>query len=258
VVHFDEPITNRAAAEKALIVNAKTRGHHTITGVWYWVDAQNVHWRPKLPTGTYLPTGAHITVTAKVYGVQVGNGLYGQADQSVSFTIGEKRVSIADDKTHTVKVYFGDHLVRTMPTSMGQHMSVEGTHGQVSLWTMSGTYTVIGKENPATMSSASFGLPVNSPFGYAPEKVYLATRISTDGIYLHSAPWSVGQQGYSDVSHGCLNLSPENAQWYYADAHSTIGDVVIVKPMGGPTIQVWQNGDWSVPWSQWVAGSALH
>ena len=50
---------------------------------------------------------------------------------------------------------------------------------------MPGTYTVIGHENPAIMSSASYGLPANSPLGYAPEKVYWATKISTDGIYLH-------------------------------------------------------------------------
>jgi len=248
VVHFDEPITNRKAAEKALEVS--TVPH--VEGVWNWIDAQNVHFRPK----EYWPSGTKVTITARVYGVQVGSGLYGQQDVSVSFKIGVKYVSVADDTTHRVYVYKADHRIRVMKTSMGMHLYVPGTNGQVSLYTMDGTYTVIGHENPANMSSESFGLPANSPYGYAPEKVYLATKISTDGIYLHSAPWSLGDQGNTDVSHGCLNLSPEDAQWFYD--HSKIGDPVIVRHVGGPKIQIWQNGDWSVPWTTWVKGSALH
>jgi lipoprotein-anchoring transpeptidase ErfK/SrfK len=249
VVHFDEQVTDRKAAEKALVVT--TTPH--VDGVWNWVDSQNVHWRPK----TYLTTGTRVTVSANVYGVQVGPGLYGQADQSISFKIGAKHIAVADDKTHLVRVYFNGKVVRTMPTSMGMGGWVTGTGGQkISLWTMPGTYTVIGHENPAIMSSASFGLPANSPYGYAPEKVYQATKISTDGIYLHSAPWSVWAQGHSNQSHGCLNLSPENATWYFKN--SQIGDVVVVSNTGGPKLQIWQNGDWSVPWATWVKGSALH
>lgn len=30
--------------------------------------------------------------------------------------------------------------------------------------------------------------------------------------FVHAAPWSVAQQGSSNVSHGCINLSPDNAQ----------------------------------------------
>ena len=254
VVHFDEQIGDRAAAEKALSVVARTPSGAHLSGSWFWVDSQNVHWRPKLAAGEFLPTGTHVTVRAAVYGVQVGPGLFGQEDRSVSFTIGRKMLTVADDKTHMVTVTYG-HTKLTMPTSMGKHLYVDGSNGQVSLWTMSGTYTVIGKEDPAIMSSASFGLPANSAYGYAPEKVYKATRISTDGIYLHSAPWSIWAQGNTDTSHGCLNLSPDNATWFYE--HSLIGDPVIVKDMGGPKIQIWQNGDWSMPWSQWAAGSAL-
>ncbi|MDP9093081.1 MAG: Ig-like domain-containing protein [Actinomycetota bacterium] len=247
VVHFDEQITDRKAAQQALIVN--TTPH--VDGVWSWIDSQNVHWRPK----DYLPTGTSVQVTAKVYGVRVGPGLYGQANQSVTFRIGAKHVSIADDKTHTVKVYFSDKLVRIMPTSMGQGGYVTGTGGQqIALWTMPGTYTVLTHENPAIMSSDSYGLPANSAKGYPPEPVYWATKISVDGIYLHELDTTVWAQGNTDVSHGCLNLNHDNAMWYYQNA--LVGDVVTVINTGGPGIQVWQNGDWSVPWSTWVRGSA--
>jgi lipoprotein-anchoring transpeptidase ErfK/SrfK len=248
VVHFDERITNRKAAEQALHV---TTSPH-VDGSWYWIDDSTVHWRPR----KYYQSGTKVTVSADIYGVQVGDGLYGQADTAVSFKIGVKHVSIADDKTHQVSVYFNDKLQRKMPTSMGQGGYVTGDDGQrISLWTMKGTYTVIGHGDPVLMDSSTFGLPVNSPKGYK-EYIYLATQISTDGIYLHRLDSTVWAQGSRDLSHGCLNLNADNAKFFYDT--SQIGDVVQVINTTGPSITVGQNGDWSVPWSTWVAGSALH
>jgi lipoprotein-anchoring transpeptidase ErfK/SrfK len=155
-----------------------------------------------------------------------------------------------------VKVYFSGKLVRTMPTSMGQHTGETVNGNYISFFTMDGTYTVLEHDDPAIMSSASYGLPANAPGGYAPEPIYYATKISTDGIYLHELDTTVwAQDNGIDVSHGCLNLNQSNAIWYYDN--SQIGDVVEILHNGGPTIQIWQNGDWSVPWSTWVAGSAL-
>jgi lipoprotein-anchoring transpeptidase ErfK/SrfK len=246
VVHFDESITNKAAAEKALLVTSTPH----VDGSWFWVDDQNVHYRPR----DYWPSGAHVTVSANVYDVDVGSGFYGESDVTASFTIGARQVSIADDQRHTVSVYVSDQLVRTMPTSMGRHTTVQSPRGPVSFWTMNGTYTVIEHDNPAIMSSASYGLPANAPGGYPPEAVYYATKISTDGIYLHELDSTVRDQGRRDVSHGCLNLNKSNAVWYYN--HSQIGDVVQVNMPGAPGIRLWQNGDWSVPWETWLAGSA--
>jgi lipoprotein-anchoring transpeptidase ErfK/SrfK len=247
VVHFDEVVTDRKAAEKALSV---TTSPH-VNGVWNWVDDSNVHWRPY----QFFKPGTKVTVAAKMYGVDVGQGLYGQADVSTSFKIGAKHVAVANNKTHRVKVYFSGKMVRNMPTSMGQGGTVTGKFGPISLWTMPGTYTVLAHENPAIMSSDSYGLPANSPLGYAPEKVYWATKISIDGIYLHQLDLTVWAQGNTNVSHGCLNLNLDNAKWYYQ--HAQVGDVVQVIHSGGDKIRLDQNGDWSVPWSTWVKGSAL-
>jgi lipoprotein-anchoring transpeptidase ErfK/SrfK len=247
VVHFDESIQDKAAAERALSVTTVP----AVTGVWNWVSDTDAHWRAQ----HYLAPGTKVTVTAKVYGVRVGPGLYGQADQSVSFTIGPSHISIADDRTHMVKVYYSGKLVRTMPTSMGRGGWVSGVGGQqVSLWTMPGTYTVLSHHDPVLMDSASFGIPHDSPFGYK-EYIPLATQISTDGIYLHELDATTWAQGNTDVSHGCLNLNYANAKFFYTT--SLIGDVVQVVHTGGPPLKIWQNGDWSVPWSTWVKGSAL-
>jgi lipoprotein-anchoring transpeptidase ErfK/SrfK len=246
-VHFDEQVNERKA-EKALQVTTTP----SVTGGWYWADDQNAYWRPQ----HYYASGTKVTVSAKVYGKDVGHGLYGQADQSVSFKIGARHISVANAKTHEVTVYFNDKLVRTMPTSMGQGGVVEGQNGPIYLWTMPGIYTVINHENPAIMSSDSYGLPADSPLGYAPEEVYWSTKISTDGIYLHELDATVWAQGHQNVSHGCLNLNYSNAKWYFN--HSLIGDVVKVVHSGGPKINFNQGGQWSVPWSEWLKGSAAN
>jgi uncharacterized protein YodC (DUF2158 family) len=85
--------------------------------------------------------------------------------------------------------------------------------------------------------------------------VYWSTKISVDGIYLHELDATVWAQGHQNVSHGCLNLNYTNAKWFYN--LSRVGDVVQVVHSGGPKITFDQGGEWSVPWSTWLKGSAL-
>jgi lipoprotein-anchoring transpeptidase ErfK/SrfK len=245
-VHFDEAIANKAAAEKHLKVTASPPQ----TGSWYWMDDQNVHFRPQ----HYWKAGTKVTVAADVYGVQVAPGMYGQADAGTSFKIGASHVSIADDKTHMVKVYKAGKLIKKMPTSMGKGGSEQVNGQTITFWTQRGTYTVLDQGNPVRMDSRTFGLSLDAG-GYN-VLVDWATRISTDGIYVHSAPWSVWAQGKQNTSHGCLNVSPANAEWFYK--WSQPGDVVQVKNTGGAPLEVWQNGDWGLSWKKWQAGSAVH
>ena len=250
VVHFDEPITNKAAAMKALLVT--TTPH--VPGAWYWVDNSNVHFRPQ----NYWPTGTKVTLTANVYGVEVGTGLYGQSDVSASFTIGRKQLTIANDNApqiNKVNVYnAAGTLLRSMNTSMGEHTGETVNGNYINFYTPYGNYTVLDHENPAIMSSASYGLPANAPGGYAPEPIYYSTKISTDGIYLHELDTTVWAQNHGyDVSHGCLNLDQANAIWFFD--HSIPGDPVVIHgTKGAPQVQLWEGGDWSVPWSTWAAG----
>ena len=246
VTHFDEPITDKVAAERALGVQTAP----PVAGSWYWADDQNVHWRPQ----NYWAPGTHVTVHATVYGIPLGDGLFGQDDAQTSFTIGDAHISVADDATKQVTVTDNGQVVRTMPTSMGRG-GTEVVGGQtLSFWTQPGIYTVLDKANPVIMDSSTYGLPVNSRLGYK-EKINYATRISNDGIYLHELADTIWAQGNTNVSHGCLNLSPDNARWFYD--FSVPGDVVEVRGTGGAPLELWQNGDWSVPWDQWLAGSAL-
>ena len=58
--------------------------------------------------------------------------------------------------------------------------------------------------------------------------------MSYSGIFFHSAPWSLGEQGYTNTSHGCLNMSPSNAKWIYDNTKR--GDIVLVKNTVGGTL----------------------
>jgi len=246
VAHFDEPITDNAEAERRLVVTASP----PVSGSWNWVDDQNARWRPE----HYYTPGSTLTVDAKVYGIQLAQGVFGQQDEHVHVTIGESHVSVADDHTHQVSVYRNGALVRSMPTSMGIGGTEQVGGRSLSFWTPPGIYTVLDKGNPVVMDSSTFGLPKNSRLGYR-ETINYATRISTDGIYLHQLDATVWAQGNTDTSHGCLNLNGDNAKWFYD--FSVPGDVVEVRNTGGPPLTLAQNGDWTIPWDQWRKGSAL-
>ncbi|WP_375486006.1 Ig-like domain-containing protein [uncultured Mycobacterium sp.] len=247
VAHFDEEIADRAAAERALSVTTSP----PVQGSWYWVDGQNAHWRPE----RYYAPGTTVTVDARIYGIPVGNGIFGQEDTHVSFKIGDSHVSIADDTTKQISVFDNGKLVRTMPTSMGMGGTQEIAGRTMSFWTPPGVYTVLDKGNPVVMDSSTYGLPKNSRLGYR-EIINYAVRISVDGIYVHELDSTVWAQGNTDTSHGCLNINGENARWFFD--FSQPGDVFEVRNTGGPPLGLDQNGDWTVPWDQWRKGSALH
>lgn len=246
VARFDEHIPDRAAAERSLRVITNP----PVEGAWTWVDDQTAHWRPQ----RYYSPGTILTVAADLYGVALGDGLYGQEDARVRLRIGDAHFAIADDATKQVTVYVNGNLVRTMPTSMGMGgIQTIGGH-TFSFWTPPGVYTVMDKAKAVVMDSSTYGLPLNSRLGYR-ETINYATRISTDGIYLHQLDETVWAQGNTNVSHGCLNLNADNARWFYQ--FSQPGDVVEVRNTGGAPLAIWQNGDWGVPWDQWLAGSSL-
>lgn len=238
VVKFDQDVADRAAAEKALQVNANPPQ----PGGWYWLSKREVHYRPQ----NYWQPGSTVTVTAKVYGVNLGNGVYGQTDRTETLKIHDSWIAKADGKTEKLQIFHNGQLVNTMPMSLGSP----------GFPTHEGTHVVSDKQPSIIMDSCTYGVCKGQP-GYYREQVALDERISNDGEFVHSAPWSVGQQGNSNVSHGCVNLAPADAQWFYD--RFGLGDVVEITNSGGSALPIWDTyGDWAASWPQWQAGSALH
>lgn len=235
-VRFDESITNRAAAEQAIKVTTTPE----VDGAFYWLNNREVRWRP----AEYWKPGTKVSVEVNSYGVDFGDGLFGQDNASTDFTIGDEVIAVADDSTKTLTVRRNGEVVKTMPISMGKN----------STPTNNGVYIIGERFAELVMDSSTYGVPVNSPNGYRTEVDY-ATQMSYSGIYVHGAPWSVGSQGYSNVSHGCLNVSTSNAQWFYENTKR--GDIVEVVGTVGSVLPGTDGlGDWNIPWSQWRAGNA--
>jgi lipoprotein-anchoring transpeptidase ErfK/SrfK len=237
-VYFDDPVTDKAAVESHLQVTSST----PTDGVWSWLGDSEVHFRPS----TYWPANTQVTLDANLYGIDFGAGIWGEKNRSVSFSIGAKHVSVADAGSHMMQVYDGDQLVQTYPISAG---SAENP-------SRNGPHVVTESFRNITMDSSTFGLAVDAPGGYRADVEY-AVRISNNGEFVHGAPWSVDQQGNSNVSHGCINLSTERAAWFFQ--FSLPGDVVEINNSIGPTLSAADGDiyDWAIPWDQWQAGSAL-
>jgi len=235
-IQFDENIPDRVAAQRAIKITTTP----AVEGAFYWLNNREVRWRP----AQYWAPGTKVDVAVNIYGVDMGDGLFGQEDVKTSFTVGDAVVSTIDDNTKTLTVTRNGEVIKTMPVSMGKS----------STPTNNGTYIVGARFPHIVMDSSTYGVPVNSPNGYRTD-VDWATQISYSGIFVHAAPWSVGSQGNSNVSHGCVNVSTSNGQWFYSN--SKRGDIVQVNnTVGSPLSGTDGLGDWNIPWDQWKAGNA--
>jgi lipoprotein-anchoring transpeptidase ErfK/SrfK len=236
-VRFTSAVANRAAVEARLKVTTSV----PVPGAWRWMNDHEVHWRPK----DYWPANTEVWFDADLNGVDAGNGLIGNVHRTAHFRIGASHVSIANAGAHTLTVYENGAVVRSFPMSAGRDKYP----------TMSGRHLVLGKAADVIMDSSTNGIPINSPDGYY-EHVAWDTQISSTGEYVHAAPWSVDDQGSDNVSHGCINLSTANAQWFFN--FSQRGDVVEVTGTSRPPNDDIAMVDWKLPFDQWVQGSAFY
>jgi lipoprotein-anchoring transpeptidase ErfK/SrfK len=239
VVTFDRPIpdSKRAAVEAGLSVTATP----AVIGAWHWMSDQEVHWRPP----TYWKPGTKVVLTSDLQGLNFGHGVWGASGRHhTSFVIGPSHISEVDIATHEMRVYDNGTLIKTFPVSTGRD----------SLPTMDGVHIAIEKSQVVQMDSATVGIPKGSP-GYYNETVFWDVRISDGGEFVHAAPWSVAQQGHINVSHGCVNLSPANAKWFYNWALR--GDVIdVYDGVRPPSATDPGTADWNMTWKQWLAGGA--
>ena len=161
--------------------------------------------------------------------------MYGYHTLTQQFRIGPSLIVVASTATHHMKLYKDGKLYRTWPISSGR----PGDN------TPNGTYLTIEKGNPVLMKGPGYRLEV--PW---------SVRFTWSGDYLHDAYWSVGEQGFTNVSHGCVNMAPADAEVYYKMA--VPGDPVTI--LGSPKNGVWDNGwtYWFLSWSEILKGSALH
>lgn len=207
---FDKPITDRAKAEATLGV----RTAPALDGKFYWISDTEVRWRPL----EFYPPNTTVTVYA--------------GGRQQSFRTGDAVVTTYDDNTKMMTTTRNGEVVREMRASSGRPQYA--THN--------GTYYTGWRAREVQMDSSTWGLARDA--GGYDTTVNDGVRLSYDGIFVHSAPWSVADQGVRNVSHGCFNLSPEDARWFYENTRN--GDPVIVKNTLGREFGAFDGqGDWN-------------
>lgn len=233
---------HRAAIEKQASVTVTPEQ----TGSWGWVENRILMWRPQ----EYWTPGTTVDIHLAFAGVKVGDSQYLADDTDYSISIAGTRVEmICDLGTQHMDVYQDGSLLRTCPVSTGK----------VGHETYSGTKVIMQKYDTFTMDSSTYGVPADSSEGYKTE-VPNCQRVTWSGEFLHAASWSVASQGVTPTSHGCTNLSPDDAAWLMTITH--IGDPVVFNgTTPGGSYLAFQPGDgvgcWTYDWDSWQQQSAL-
>lgn len=236
VVEFVRPVPAeaRAGVQRRMFVTTDPPQ----PGVWHWVEngSQAFYRAPE-----FWQPGTTISVRIALDGHPTGDGWYGDTDRSATATIGDRVELIVDNAGKTMSVYRDGELLRTMPVSLGKP-STPSSSGQM---------VVMSKERSTVFDTFAELGPTE---GYRVDISY-AMRLTWGGEFIHAAPWSVADQGVRNVSHGCVNLSWDNAEWLFGVAK--VGDPVTVTgteralgPGNGWTA-------WDLSWDEYVQGSAL-
>jgi lipoprotein-anchoring transpeptidase ErfK/SrfK len=239
MVRFAAPVQNRAAVERSLEVRTST----PVVGAWHWFSGTDVVYRPR----TYWPAHTRVRLLAHLTGLRLTRTAYGAQDVALGFGIGDSHITVASARNHHQVVRINGLRARRMPISMGKG-------GRFAYTTTSGVHLTMEKAHHVVMDSASVGCPPGCPDHYRHD-VYFAVRISDSGEYEHSAPWSVGDQGSHNVSHGCINLGPHDARWFYRLTQP--GDVVEVTGTRRRLAAGNGWGFWQLTWPEWLTTSHL-
>jgi lipoprotein-anchoring transpeptidase ErfK/SrfK len=235
----DVPESQRAAIQRRLFVTSSPAQE----GAWNWISSSyhnpgsEIHYRPKEYWQPGTKVHARIALGGMPWGVQ---GVYGRNDLTLDFTIGDAQIITIDNATKQMTFTVNGDVVKTFPVSLGKP----------STPSVSGTMLIMSR-NP----TYHFDTRREDGLGGYVVDVKFAEQLTTSGQFIHAAPWSVAQQGHTNISHGCVNISTANAQWVYDTV--TVGTPVVVR--GTEEKLVWGDGftDWDIPWTEYVKGSAI-
>lgn len=233
-IRFSEPVENKAEVLKAFNVSSTSKQEVRAR----WVNDKKVRFRPK----DYWAANSTITVDVKLFGVEYGNGMVGNFDDTWKVKIGERKIAVADAKSKQMTMYVNGKIVKQYPVTMGGKD-----------WPSSNGVNVIMDQYPKIRFDAStIGLKPGDPQWYDPFDAKNASRLSNNGEFVHEAlPAAFPVLGKENISHGCIGMSPEAAK-YFID-NMTRGDVVDIKNAAGPPISMEAGmGDWNIPWDKYA------
>ena len=235
IVHFGQSIPSKYRADVQRRMTVKTTPAQV--GIWHWVSPKEIHYRPK----TYWQPNTKISYKVQLGGVRMGDSAYGRSDFTVDLKTGRSLVMTVDNKTKKMTVKRNGKVLRTIRISLGKRSTPSS----------SGTMIVMEKKRKTVFDTRA---ELGPEEGYRTDIEY-AQRITWSGQFIHAAPWSEGDQGRRNVSHGCVNISMKMGEWLFN--RTMLGDPITVKG----TEEKLRNGngwtDWNMSWDQYVKGSAL-
>jgi lipoprotein-anchoring transpeptidase ErfK/SrfK len=239
IAQFSKKVTDAHAFDKAVTV---TVNGQPANGAWFWVNsnsgyAMEAHYRPQ----GYWPAHSVIEMTMPIKGLAAGRGLAFDDSLTLRMNIGAAHISTVDGGSEQMIVTSDGRTVNTFPVSLGK----------ADTPTYLGTKVVMEKKNPQHMVSAPGEA---NPYSL---DVPWSVRLTNSGEFVHAAAWNTGNIGSRSTSHGCTNLTVDDAKWFYN--FSIIGDVVTYADTGTSNVMPsWDGlGDWNVSWPQWQAGNLL-
>lgn len=225
-IEFAYPVSDK---HKALLEKAAAVETSQPVGVaaWSWPTDSIMAYRPK----EFWPASTDVKVDFD----WVKNDL-ADMDPTVKFRVGREMITTISANTLVGKVKRGGVVIRKVAVSLGKPG-----------WeTTSGIKAIMERYQMKRMVN-------RGPEPYDVDVPY-ALRITPSGEYLHAAPWNLYNLGVASTSHGCTNLSMEDAIWFYE--HAFEGDPVITKGTG---LDVdWYEGPgalWNIDWADWTKRS---
>jgi lipoprotein-anchoring transpeptidase ErfK/SrfK len=254
ILRFSPAPTDATAFDQAASV---TVDGQPANGAWYWeqptadeVASKTIEAHYRL--SEYWPAHSTIQVKLPIDGLSAGAGLvYSGALSSVTFKTGAAHVSTVNGATLRMSVTSDGK-----PVAPAGETAVPVSLGDAQNPTFNGTKVVmqLGEDDPTTGKLRPNGTVMMSGPGYTNDPVPWSVRVTLSGEYLHAAGWNTNI-GVRSTSHGCTNLKPADAQWFYK--FSLVGDVVkYVNVPNTKTMPVWDGyGDWNVSWQQWTSST---
>lgn len=228
------PEEHRAEVERRLSV----RSDPPQEGSWHWVNGAEVHYRPQ----EFWQPGTQIHYRAATGGLPVGDGWYLRNDLNINLTVGSEILLEADADTKQMTVTVDGEVERTIPISLGRQEYPSS----------SGTFVIMEKDREREFDTRE----ELGDDGYVVDVEY-AMRLNHGGEFIHATVRSGEELGADNVTHGCINMQEDNAEWLYDLTHGW-GDPVIVE--GTSRTADLGNGwsDWNYSWEEYQRGSALH
>jgi lipoprotein-anchoring transpeptidase ErfK/SrfK len=202
------------------------------------VSGAEVHYRPQ----EFWQPGTQIHYRLATGGLPIGDGSYLRNDLSVDLAVGDDIRMDVDDTTRQMTVTVNGEVERTIPVSLGR----------ADFPSSSGTFVIMEKFTETVFDTREEFGPDE---GYVVDIEY-AMRLTYKGEFMHATVRSGEELGAENVTHGCINMARDNAEWLFDLTHRW-GDPVTVE---GTTRQAEPgNGwtDWNLSWEEVQQRSAL-